>query len=454
MPASVRFRVTAVAAIVVVAVLVVTGFALVAAQRRLLTESIDDLLRERADVVAAGAARADGPAGLASVPMSVPSDEDLLTQIFGAGGRVVAAGPGAPAVALAPPPPAGRTETLGDVHGPNGDRRAFRVLSRRVPVRDGVVVVHVAASLDDVQDSSRALVVTLLVAVPAAALVLGGLTWALVGRTLRPVEAIRAEVAGIGGGDLDRRVPVPPGDDEVARLARTMNAMLDRVEQTGERQRRFVADASHELRGPLTRMRTELEVDIAHPDGADPAVTARSVLQEVVILHRLVDDLLALARGDAGASVARPEPVDLDDVVMEHAVRLRAAGTVSVDAGGVSAAQVSGDRAQLARAVGNLVDNAARHASGTVTLALAELDGTAVLSVTDDGPGIPPAERERVFERFTRLDPSRAAGDGTGAGLGLAIARDIAARHGGTLTVDPGHGPGARLVLVLPVRPV
>jgi signal transduction histidine kinase len=278
--------------------------------------------------------------------------------------------------------------------------------------------------------------------------------WWLVGRTLRPVEAIRREVAGIGAGGagLDRRVPVPAGDDEVSRLARTMNGMLDRIEDAARRQQRFVADASHELRSPLARVRAEVEVDLAHPGGADPDATAASVLAEVVAMQHLVDDLLALARADAGVDAGERGPVDLDDLVDRQARRLRAAGRVAVDSRGVSAAQVVGDRDQLARAIGNVVDNAARHARTTVTLAVREDGGTAVVSVADDGPGIPPERRDDVFERFHRLDGARTAPAG-GAGLGLAIAREIVVAHGGTIVVDPAHGPGARLVITLPLAP-
>ena len=436
---SVRARVTALAAAVVVAVLALAGAALVLLQRHLLTDSLDDLLRERAATIAASGVR---PGRLPR-----PGDDDTMAQVV-EDGQVVAASGGAPAGPLADPPPPGRAQVLRTVPG----RPALRVLSRAVPAPGGTAVVHVAGSMEDIDGSTGALVTTLAVTVPAAALLLAALTWALVGRTLRPVEAIRAEVADIGAGALDRRVPVPAGDDEIARLARTMNQMLARVEAASARQDRFVADASHELRGPLTRIRTELEVDLAHPAVADPAATAASVLEEVLALQRLVDDLLVLARGDAGAAIPQQaRTVDLDDVVMEEALRLRAACTVGVDAGGVSAAQVVGDRAQLARAVGNLVDNAARHARGRVTLTLAELGGQAVLAVADDGPGIPAAAAERVFERFTRLDEARSNGR-AGAGLGLAIARDIVARHGGTLAVDPGHHPGARLVMRLPAR--
>jgi signal transduction histidine kinase len=243
-------------------------------------------------------------------------------------------------------------------------------------------------------------------------------------------------------------VPEPGTPLEIDRLARTMNAMLARLQAAAERQRRFVADASHELRSPLARMRAELEVDAAHPSSADPRATAESVLAETVGLQRLVDDLLLLARGDAGALPTRRDVVDLDDVVTAPIARARTAGA-TVDASAVRPVQVRGDRAQLERAAANLVENAVRHARGRVTVTVAERPaGTAELVVADDGPGIPAADRERVFERFARLDAARSTADG-GAGLGLAIARDIAERHGGGLTLGPSDA-GARFVLTLP----
>jgi signal transduction histidine kinase len=287
------------------------------------------------------------------------------------------------------------------------------------------------------------------VAVPVSSAVLAGLIWWLVGRVLRPVEAMRAEVDRISASRLDRRVPLPTTTDEVARLAATMNAMLDRLARSSERQRRFVADAAHELRSPLARIRAELEVDTAHPSSADLATTHASVLAQTGVLQRLVDDLLLLARGDAGALTVQPRPLDLDDVV-ERAAEARR-GSRPIDTRKVRPVQVAGDEAQLARAVGNLLDNAVRHARTGVAVALdVGPQGTVALTVADDGPGIPAEAREAVFERFTRLDDARSADDG-GAGLGLAIARDIARRHGGDLTVvDAGRG-GARFLLTLPV---
>jgi len=437
---SVRLRITFVAALVVFVVLAATGVALVTAQRRLLTEHLEDALRQRADVVSALVS-----SGRAADAVTDDADEDLLAQVVGPTGDVVSAswqleGRGPIATGVSDEPR--RVATLTDEGG------AFLLISRRVQAGGVVYTVHVAGGMDDISDSGNTLAAMLTIAVPTVAVLLAALIWLLVGRALRPVEAIRAEVADIGGTDLHRRVPLPSGHDEIARLARTMNAMLDRLEDASRRQQRFVADASHELRSPLTRIRSELEVDLAHPDTADLAATHRSVLDEATALSQLVDDLLQLARGDSGGT-ARREPVDLDDLVLREVRRLRAAGRVSVDATGVSAAQVHGDPEQLARAVRNLGENAARHASNAVTLSLAERNGSAVLSVADDGPGIPADQHERVFQRFARVDRARTADVG-GAGLGLAITREIVRRHRGTIAIDGAHRRGTRVVVTLP----
>ena len=273
-------------------------------------------------------------------------------------------------------------------------------------------MIHIAGTLDDIAESTRVLAASLLVIAPAVAALLAVLVWWLVGRTLRPVEAIRAEVAAIGGADLERRVTVPPGDDEISGLARTMNGMLERVSTTVDRQRRFVADASHELRSPLTRIRSELEVDLAHPEVADPVATHRSVLEETVGLQRLVDDLLLLARSDANVPAPTvDEPVDLDDIVVRVARRAREEAPVAVVVSEVRALRTHGDVRQLTRAVANLTDNAVRHATSMVTLTLAREGDVAVLAVADDGPGIPADQRDRVFERFARLDEARPRAD-------------------------------------------
>ncbi|MGH9138370.1 MAG: ATP-binding protein, partial [Acidimicrobiales bacterium] len=434
---TVRFRVTAIAALAVLVTLVIAGIALVVAQRRLLTENVEEGIEQAADSIEAAVEDDGMPAVLGGF-----GDDDTVAQVVTPSGEVVAATAnveGLPPIADAPPD--GDRQQQRTVDDIPADDAPFRVLSRRVDGQDGTMIVHVGATLDDVEESTNALAASLAVAIPSVALLLAGVIWWLTGRTLRPVEAIRAEVAAIGGAELDRRVGEPGTGDEIDRLAATMNAMLERIERAARQQQQFVADASHELRSPLTRIRSELEVDLAHPGGADLAATHRSVLEETAGLQRLVEDLLHLARSDAGAVAPRDETVDLDDVVLDVARRLRGEGRVRVDTSRVHAVQVRGDAAQLARAVGNLAENAERHAVGRVTLSLAEDGGAAVLTVADDGPGIPAAQSERIFERFTRLDEARTGAAG-GTGLGLAIARDVIAHHGGTVTVDPDRGPG------------
>jgi signal transduction histidine kinase len=281
------------------------------------------------------------------------------------------------------------------------------------------------------------------------------MTWILTGRALRPVELIRTEVEEIGAQDLHRRVPEPPTADEIGRLARTMNAMLARIEEATDRQRRFVEDASHELRSPLTGIRAQLEVDLAHPDRADWELTEREVLTDTVRLQRLVDDLLLLAAVDARGGPREPTPVDLDEVVLAEARRLRSVSSVTIDTARVSGAQVLGLADQLVRAVRNLLDNALRHANSRVSVSLAEDGDTVTLVVADDGPGIPLEQRDHVFERFARVDGARTSDDG-GTGLGLAITRDVVVAHGGTVTIADGspaeRSPdgGAILIVTLP----
>jgi signal transduction histidine kinase len=439
----IRARITALAAIAVIVVLGATAGALLTIQRRLLTDSLDETLS--AHVADLARAVASGPI---ADPLAPRGDDDSIAQITTTDGRVVAATANYAGHAALRPPPVGaastlRTDRLFPAEPP------YRLLSRRV----NDYIVHFASPTDDIDESIAALRRALAVAIPFAVVVLAGLIWWLVGRTLRPVEAIRHQVAGITGTSLYTRVPEPDSNDEIQRLAHTMNAMLDRVEQASASQRRFVADASHELRSPLTRIRSELEVDLAHPDSADAAATHRSVLEEVEHMQRLVDDLLVLARHDNQPSMpALTSVVDLDDIVLDE-IRRHADASVEIDAGAVSAAQVSGNPAHLARLVRNLIDNAIRHARMTVTVSLAEHQTTAILTITDDGPGIPTADQERVFERFTRLDFARASADG-GSGLGLAIARAIVADHHGTIAFDPHHDRGARVVVQLPIATI
>ena len=437
MRGGIRVRITAIAMTVVTLVLVLAAVALLGSQRRLLTDNLDEILTTHNHTIERAYT-----AGDLSDPIVQQGDEDAIAQVVD-DGHVLASTTNFTTEPTLPAPGPNET-TYRNIRLPI-DESEYRLLSRST----GDVVIHTGTPIDDVDESVAALRTGLLIAIPVIAVIIGALIWWLVGRTLRPVEAIRSRVADISGDNLDRRVPEPATDDEIARLARTMNAMLDRVENASARERRFVADASHELRSPLTRMRSELEVDLAHPDASDLVATHHSVLFEVTALERLVEDLLHLARSDNHTSELKREPVDVDDLVLGEARRLRVDTSLLIDTSAVSAAQVVGDPDQLSRAIRNLCDNAASHATTLITLTTREVHGRAELRVNDDGPGIPEHERSRVFERFARIDEARHTASG-GTGLGLAITLDIIEGHGGTITIQEAEGGGASFVVSLP----
>ncbi|MFE1548726.1 sensor histidine kinase [Streptomyces sp. NPDC058718] len=293
--------------------------------------------------------------------------------------------------------------------------------------------------------------VALITGVPLVALLTGVLVHVTAARSLRPVEAIRRELADITGQSLDRRVPVPPTGDVIARLAETTNDTLDRLEQASARQQEFVADAAHELRSPLAGLRAQLETALRHPDAVTdwPEVVAGAAA-DVVRLQALADDLLLLASHRSTAAVR--EPVDLaalaEDLVREHQ-HLPDAAHLTLTCEAPAPAVVHGSATRLERLLRNLLANACRHATSKVEVEAVVAGATITLTVADDGPGIPPADRSRVFDRFTRLDASRTRTSG-GAGLGLPIARDIATHHAGTLTIADS-ARGARLVARFPV---
>ncbi|WP_433324149.1 sensor histidine kinase [Spirillospora sp. CA-294931] len=267
--------------------------------------------------------------------------------------------------------------------------------------------------------------------IPAAILFVGIVAWLITGRAMRPVAAMRAELAEIGDGALDRRVPVPAGSAELAGLAGTTNQTLDRLERAVLKQRRFVADASHELRSPLTGLRSTLEVPLVHPDTADWRAVVTGALADTVRLQALTDDLLLLA----AENTAPPDTVDLAELAEEQvAERECRPGGPAFTVRAEGPAVVRGGEHRLGRIVRNLLDNAARHAASRVAVTVASRDGTVTLTVADDGPGVPASERERIFDRFVRLDDARARATG-GAGLGLTIVRELVTAHGGTVRV-------------------
>ena len=284
------------------------------------------------------------------------------------------------------------------------------------------------------------------IAFPAMLAVAALTQWLVASRALRPVEAIRKEVAAISTSDLSRRVPEPIADDEIRRLAVTMNSMLGRLQTSLDRQRRFVADASHELRSPLASLRTQVEVAARTAD-AKLAPVLEGMLAEHDRLNSLVADLLLLARQDSDSDLIG-EPIDFGYLIRQS---MKSRTSVSGLKRKVVADNVlvHGNEAALVRVVRNLVDNAERHAISLVSIRVFAETDDAVLEVQDDGPGVPLDEREAVFQRFHRLDDARAAVAG-GSGLGLAIVRELLGQMGGTVEVAPSPS-GALFVVRLPL---
>ncbi|WP_299055588.1 HAMP domain-containing sensor histidine kinase [uncultured Nocardioides sp.] len=453
--ASVRTRTTAAAVLVVALALVVGAVALVLLLRASLTEGLETSAEQRADALAAQVEASGPPDSLGEAPdpdedgetddpreQAEDLSEDVLEQVATDDGRLVVATTGLPAglplddggsrVSGVPGQWVVATaDAEGDAEGQGSD-----------------YVVTVAVPAEEVADSVAALVPLLALGLPAVLLVVGATTWVVTGRALAPVERIRTETDAIGGDDLHRRVPVPGSRDEVHRLAETMNRMLDRLEDSAEKQRRFVSDASHELRSPLASLRQTAEVASTHPGAMDDGELAEATLEETLRMQRLVESLLLLTRTDEGRRTPAVE-VDLDDLALAEATRLRRLGAVTVDTSGVGPVRVLGDPVALGQVIRNLVDNAARHAGSTVSIGTAGEPRGAVLRVDDDGAGVAEADRERVFERFVRLDEARSR-DAGGSGLGLAIVRDVVRRHGGDARVETSPLGGARFVVRLP----
>ncbi|TRW46220.1 ATP-binding protein [Georgenia yuyongxinii] len=436
-----RALTTLAATAVVAVILALAGAALTVLLRNALVDGIEAAARERAQYVGALLELPAPPSVVQAI-----GEGGAQVQVLDGRGRVLSSTEsleGAPALAM----PVARTR-ISTVTGPDG--RELRVLAtpagsqRRTRT---VVVALPLAPVEQVVGEASRLIWTIF---PGVLALTGLVTWLSVGRALGPVERIRQKAATIGAGDLSQRVPLPRAHDELRRLAETMNSMLSRIETAQERQSRFVSDASHELRSPLANEQAMLEAAMASRDlelwqevGADLQV-------QQARLRRLVDDLLLLARLDGRVPVRRRE-VDLDDLVHEHAQRLRRYGRARVVVAPLPAVRVHGDPDQLGRVVQNLTDNADRHAATTVTLSLREHDAVAVLCVADDGPGVPPEQRDRIFDRFTRLDEARGRDHG-GSGLGLAISRAISVAHGGSLQLLPGPASGGAIFeLRLPV---
>jgi len=420
--ASVRLRTTAAAVLVVAAALLAGAFALVALVRGSVRDGLETTAEQRASSLAA----------------------QIET------------------VGLPPPESEGADDDSDDIGWQVSDARGA-IVSSSQPLDEGVAHVRetaqattggqrydiaVTVSLDEVDDTTDALITPLLVGLPLLLILVGGTTWVVVTRALAPVERIRREVEEITGDRLDRRVPEPPSRDEISRLARTMNQMLGRLEDSRTRQQQFVADASHELRSPLAGIRQAAEVARAHPAALPGGELADAVLEESARMQRLVEQLLLLTRADDGVVTRVRTDVDLDDLALAEARRAKRSGLV-VDTAGIGGGRLRGDPTSLAQVVRNLVDNAGRHADHRLAITVRTTGSGTELVVEDDGTGIPDDQRERIFERFVRLDEARAR-DAGGSGLGLAIVKEIVTAHGGTVEATSSQLGGARFIVRFP----
>ncbi|GLX01713.1 ATP-binding protein [Microtetraspora sp. NBRC 16547] len=472
---SLRFRLTATASAILALALALSAYVFVGVLSKALAQTIDDEVYQHArEVVALADAGRLGD--------QIVTTDNTIVQVLDASGRIVNATPGTDRLV----PLLGERQREAAIRSglprfldgrPYGIPGPLRV--RALSADEGRTVIA-ARSFKEVQGSLETTGHVLIVGTPLLLILLAAASWLIIGRTLRPIALLRRGAAEISGTARARRLPVPEARDEVHSLATTLNDMLARLEAAGARQRALISDASHELRSPLASIRLQLEVALSHPEGQDWRETAEGVLEDTMRLSRLAEDLLALARLDEGRTAGR-EPVDLAELAGRTVERHGVTGDLTP---GVT---VYGDALDLGRVLTNLVANAVRHATSTVVVGLrTEFGGTgsgstgsgstgsgstgsgstgfggagssagggaggdtAVLTVTDDGPGIPEEDRERVFDRFTRLDSARSRDDG-GAGLGLAIVRETVRAHGGSVHLEDA-APGLRAVVRLPL---
>lgn len=433
--ASIRLRTTVAAVCVVTTALILAALALVWILRDSMSENLETTAEQQI-------AALESNLPLSSAPTDPEHDgdlEDLIWQILNESGEPVA------------------TSTEPTFTLPTQDTDRFRIpgtdhswLVSIEEVEDGgtAYTIAVAVSREPIAEAVSAVTMSMVIGIPLLAMVVAGTTWMVVSRALRPVMEIQREVSLITEQQLNRRVPQPIARDEISQLATTMNQMLERLDHSQRKQRQFVADASHELRSPLASIRQYAEVSRAHPDVVPAGELAEAVYEESTRMQELVKQLLLLARLDDQGAGLKSIEIDLDDIALDAAARVRAGGA-RVDTSGVHSARVLGDPVALRQVVDNLVDNACRFAESQVTISVSSTGGTATLTVADDGPGIPVADRKEVFERFVRLDDSRARSSG-GTGLGLAIVKEIVVQHQGSVMVTDSDIGGAQFVVQLP----
>jgi signal transduction histidine kinase len=353
---------------------------------------------------------------------------------------------GDPISALRPAPGKTAKEQLAQVPA-LGDDDEVLVSARGVEVHGKPYVVLVAAALEVQTETLRTVGLLLLAAAPMLVALVAVAVWVLVGQSLKTVERIRRQVSEIDGRRLSERVEVPPTGDEIAALASTMNEMLDKLEHSNNSHRAFFSDASHELRSPLSTLVTTAEVASLDTSGKTWLDMQQTVISESSRMQSLVEDLLTLAKVDAHQLQLEIQDVDLEDVLDSEINRLRTVSSLEITSA-LQPVRLRGDERRLAQVFRNLLDNAARHAKSRIVVRMERRPGEVVVSADNDGEIISPEDRDRVFERFARLDASRST-DGGGSGLGLAISREIMGAHGGTVVATESDG-WCRFQVILP----
>ena len=451
---SLQLRITLVTAVVVAVVVALGGVLILVALRAELVAAADEAVEARADEIARLAADD-------ALPRPLPPMHDPVTfsEVVSGGQTVTATDSllGTTGFDL-PEQEAGQVDVSGVDRLPLAGTGPYRVAAQGIDTPSGPMTVFVAVSIAHLDHTMAVAARIGAIGVAVLVLVLATVTWLAIGRTLAPVEGIRARAEAITAQNLDRRVPEPDQLDEIGRLARTVNQMLARLERSADRQRRFVADAAHELRSPIASLRVQLETarDAAGGMGRNTggaAGRAGDMLYETSRMEGLVDQLVVLARADADTSWLRLETVDLDDLIDSAVTSSAPRDGLAIDTSAVAPVQLCGDARLLEQVVRNLVHNALGHARGIVRVSTSAAGGLAVLTVDDDGPGVPQDRRDDIFERFVRLDVSRDRSHG-GVGLGLAIVAEIVRAHGGRVHVGDSPSGGARFVVELPIAGV
>jgi signal transduction histidine kinase len=441
-----RARVTIVASIAITAAVVLGFLLLYLLQTDGARRTIDGQLGTYITQIEQSATNRHWPAPLPPSTL----DANAEAQVLDTRGHVLAATrtlTGRPAIYLLP---AGATQPVRQQAADGVIPTDVQVVATRTAAGGRPVTIIAGTSTGLLQQLSTEFAARLLLAIPVVLILAAVAVWLIVGRALRPVEHIRRAVTEITSADLSQRVPEPGTADEIGYLAHTMNDMLGRLDDSARRQRRFVADASHELRTPLAAIRTTLDVGLAYPDRAPWPVIAERAATQSARLEELIQQLLLLAKADERQLSARRDAVDLAAILHDTMARLPG-HQVEIELRAGTNLKATGDASHLERLFRNIIDNALRYAASRVVISATVSGDIARIEIDDDGPGIPAADRSRVFDRFVRLDSSRERGTGT-TGLGLAIAREIALAHNGEITLLERPGGGTRAVVTLPLR--